>query len=89
MKSILLFLFAAIVLAGCQSGRVTGETVSSAAGKSYRNVTADELHGMLKSKDLPFVHGGHGEHGSFLPFHGAVRELRALRAQKEDCAELS
>jgi rhodanese-related sulfurtransferase len=54
MKKIILFLVAAVMLAGCQSKPVTGETVSVDGG-SYKNVSPDELNVMLKSKDFVFV----------------------------------
>jgi rhodanese-related sulfurtransferase len=54
MKKLILFLLVAIVLAGCQSKSVTGETVSVAGG-SYQSVTPDELNTMLKNKDFVFV----------------------------------
>ena len=52
-KFIFIFL-AAVVLVGCQSKSVSGETVM-AAGGSYQNITADELNAMLKNKDFVFV----------------------------------
>ena len=54
MKRLLLALIAVLLLAGCQSKAVTGETVS-AAGGSYKNVTAKELSTMLKDKDFVLV----------------------------------
>ncbi|MHB8779505.1 MAG: rhodanese-like domain-containing protein [Anaerolineales bacterium] len=54
MKKLVLLLLFAIVLAGCQSKPVTGETVS-AAGGSYQSVTPDELNTMLKNKDFVLV----------------------------------
>jgi rhodanese-related sulfurtransferase len=50
----LIFILLAIILAGCQSKTVTGETVT-AAGGSYQNVTPTELHTMLKNKDFVFM----------------------------------
>jgi rhodanese-related sulfurtransferase len=52
-KFILIFL-AAVILVGCQSKSVTGETVT-AAGGSYQNITSDQLNAMLKNKDFVFV----------------------------------
>jgi rhodanese-related sulfurtransferase len=43
-----------MVLVGCQSKSVTGETVA-AVGGSYQNITSDELNAMLKNKDFVFV----------------------------------
>ena len=54
MKKLIFILLAAVVLAGCQSKPVTGETVT-AAGGAYQNVTPDELNTMLKNKDFVFV----------------------------------
>jgi len=66
MKKIVFLLFAAILLAGCQSKPVTGETVTVAGG-SYRNVTADELNTMLKDKDFVFVN-------VHIPFAGNIAD---------------
>lgn len=54
MKRIALLILLVILLAGCQSTPVSGETVSVAGG-SYQNVTAKELNSMLKSKDFLFI----------------------------------
>jgi len=54
MKKLILFLLIVVILAGCQSKPVTGETVTLAGG-SYQNVTPDELNTMLKDKDFVFV----------------------------------
>ena len=54
MKKLIFILLAAVILAGCQSNPVTGETVT-AAGGAYQNVTPDELNTMLKNKDFVFV----------------------------------
>src|SRR3989304_8724268 len=54
MKKLIFILLAAVVLAGCQSKPVTGETVT-AAGGAYQNVTPDEFNTMLKNKDFVFV----------------------------------
>jgi len=59
-------LFAAVVLAGCQSKPVTGETVTVTGG-SYQNVSADGLHTMLKNKDFVFVN-------VHIPFEGDIAE---------------
>lgn len=50
----MLILLAAVILAGCQAGPVTGETVQVAGG-SYKNVTPTELNVMLKNKDFVFI----------------------------------
>ena len=50
----MLFLLSAVVLTGCQSKPVTGETVTVAGG-SYQNMAPTELNTMLKIKDFVFV----------------------------------
>ncbi len=54
MKKLIFTLLIAVVLVGCQSKSVTGETVAVTGG-SYQNISADELNTMLKSKDFTFV----------------------------------
>ena len=54
MKKLLFALLVVIILAGCQSRAVTGETIS-ATGGSYKNVTPKELSTMLKDKDFVLV----------------------------------
>jgi rhodanese-related sulfurtransferase len=54
MKKFILILLSVFILAGCQSKPATGETVTVAGG-SYKNISADELNAMLKSKDFVFV----------------------------------
>ena len=54
MKKILFLLLAALVLVGCQSNPITGETISTTAG-SYQNITPTELKTMLGSKDFVLV----------------------------------
>ena len=54
MKRIVLLILFVILLAGCQSQPVSGETISVTGG-SYQNVTAKELNSMLKSKDFVFI----------------------------------
>lgn len=53
-KIIPILLALAVLLAGCQSKPLSGETVTFTGG-SYKNVTADELHTMLKNKDFVFI----------------------------------
>jgi rhodanese-related sulfurtransferase len=43
-----------ILLAGCQSNSVTGETVMVSGG-SYQNASVTDLQTMLKNKDFIFV----------------------------------
>ena len=64
MKKIILFLLAVVVLVGCQSKPVTGETVT-VAGDSYQKITSDELNTMLKNKDFVFVN-------VHIPFEGNI-----------------
>jgi rhodanese-related sulfurtransferase len=59
-------LFVAILLAGCQSKPVTGETVT-ATGGSYQNVSANGLYTMLKNKDFVFVN-------VHIPFEGDIAD---------------
>jgi rhodanese-related sulfurtransferase len=47
-------LFAVTLLISCQGRPVTGETVESAGG-SYQNISSDELHTMLGSKDFVLI----------------------------------
>jgi phage shock protein E len=54
MKRAFLTLLAILLLVGCQSKAVSGETVS-AAGGSYKNVTPKELNSMMKNKDFVLV----------------------------------
>jgi rhodanese-related sulfurtransferase len=54
MKKSIFTLLAAVILAGCQTRPVTGETVIVAGG-SYQNVTPNGLSAMLKNKDFVFV----------------------------------
>ncbi len=54
MNRLLFAVLAVILLAGCQSKAVTGETVS-ATGGSYKNVTPKDLNTMLKDKDFVLV----------------------------------
>ena len=53
-KKFIYILIAAVILVGCQSKSVTGETVT-AVGGSYQNITSDELNAMLKNKEFVFV----------------------------------
>jgi rhodanese-related sulfurtransferase len=54
MKKSFLLLLGVMLLVGCQSKSVTGETVT-AVGGSYQNITSDELNAMLKNKDFVLV----------------------------------
>jgi len=66
MKKLIFILLAAVVLAGCQSKPVTGETVT-AAGGAYQNATPDELNTMLKNKDFVFIN-------VHIPFAGNIAD---------------
>jgi len=66
MKKLILLLLVAVVLAGCQSKTVAGETVTVTGG-SYQNITAAELNTILKSKDFTFIN-------VHIPFAGSIAE---------------
>src|SRR5512147_492070 len=87
MKRFVLFLLAAILLSSCQSKPVTGETVS-VDGKSYQNITAAELHTMLKNKDfilvnvhIPFA-GNLANTDLSIPYDQIEQKLSQLPADK-------
>ena len=63
-KKFIFILIAAVILVGCQSKSVTGETVT-AVGGSYQNITSAELNTMLKNKDFVFVN-------VHIPFDGNI-----------------
>ena len=65
-KNIIFIFLAAVILVGCQSKSVTGETVT-AAGVSYQNITSDELNTMLQDKDFVFVN-------VHIPFEGNIAD---------------
>jgi rhodanese-related sulfurtransferase len=50
----ILLLLTIIILAGCQSKSIAGETVTVSGG-SYQNITPVELNTMLKNKDFVFI----------------------------------
>lgn len=54
VKKIILLLLTIIILAGCQSKSVAGETVTVSGG-SYQNIIPVELNTMLKNKDFVFI----------------------------------
>lgn len=54
MKRIVLLILFVVLLSGCQSQPVSGETISVTGG-SYQNITAKESNSMLKSKDFVFI----------------------------------
>jgi len=66
MKTFFFLLLTTILFVSCQSKPVNGETVT-ADGGSYQNVTAAELHTMLKDKDFVFVN-------VHIPFAGNIAD---------------
>jgi rhodanese-related sulfurtransferase len=54
MKIFSFFVLVLLVLTGCQSKSVTGETVSISGG-SYRNASVVDLQEMVKNKDFVLV----------------------------------
>jgi len=66
MKKLFFTLLVAVVLVGCQSKTVAGETVMVTGG-SYQNITAAELNTILKSKDFTFVN-------VHIPFAGNIAD---------------
>ena len=66
MKRFILVLLSALILAGCQSKPVMGESVNVVGG-SYKNVTVNELNEMLKNKDFVFVN-------VHIPFAGNIAD---------------
>lgn len=66
MKKLILLFLSVVVLVGCQSKSVTGETVTVTGG-SYQNVAPAELNTMLKSKDFVFVN-------VHIPFAGNIAD---------------
>jgi rhodanese-related sulfurtransferase len=54
MKKIFFLLLMLLLLAGCQSKSVSGETVTVSGG-SYKNVSVADLQIMLKNKDFVLV----------------------------------
>jgi phage shock protein E len=83
MKKFILFLMVAIVLAGCQSKPVTGETVSVDGG-SYRNISADELKGndfVFINVHIPFA-GNIAGTDLFIPYDQIEQNLSQLPADK-------
>jgi len=54
MKKLIPILLCGLILAGCQSKPVTGETVTVAGG-TYNNVSPNELNVMLDNKDFVLI----------------------------------
>lgn len=87
MKKILFFLFAVLILVGCQSKPITGETISTIGG-SYENITPTELKSMLGSKDfvllnvhVPFA-GNIPDTDLSIPYNEIEPNLSQLPANK-------
>jgi phage shock protein E len=87
MKKILFFLFTVLMLVGCQSKPITGETISTNGG-SYQNVIPTELKTMLGSKDfilinvhIPFAGNIPGTDLS-IPYNEIEQNLDQLPADK-------
>lgn len=88
MKKLISILLAVVILAGCQSKPVTGETVT-AAGGSYKNVSPDDLNAMLKNKDFVFINvhipfaGDIAETDLSIPYDEIGQNLSQLPADKD------
>ena len=54
MKKISFVFLVILILVGCQTKPIAGETVTSAEA-TYQNVTPNELQSMLKNEDFAFV----------------------------------
>jgi phage shock protein E len=87
MKPFFFFFLAVLIIAGCQSTPVTGETVTTAEG-SYQNITPAELQTMLKERDfvlinvhIPFAGNIPGTDLS-IPYDEIGRNLSELPADK-------
>jgi hypothetical protein len=94
MKKFFFLLLTTILLIGCQSKPVNGETVT-ADGGSYQSVTAAELHTMLKDKDFVFVNvhiplaGNIADTDLSIPYDQIDENLSQLPSDKTRCALLS
>ena len=64
MKKLVFILITVLVLTGCQSKPLTGETIAVGNG-SYKNVSSSELNAMLKNKDFVFIN-------VHIPFEGNI-----------------
>ena len=87
MNKSLVLLLAVLVLVGCQSKSITGETSSTTDG-SYQNITPTELGTMLGSKDfvlvnvhIPFAGNIPGTDVS-IPYNEIEQNLDQLPADK-------
>jgi rhodanese-related sulfurtransferase len=66
MKKLFCLLLISVLLAGCQSEPITGETVATDGG-SYQQLTALELRAMLKNKDFVLIN-------VHIPFAGNIAD---------------
>ncbi|MCX6056638.1 MAG: rhodanese-like domain-containing protein [Chloroflexi bacterium] len=64
MKKLTFILLAFLVIAGCQSKSITGETITLDGG-FYKNVSPAELNTMLKTRDFVFIN-------VHIPFEGNI-----------------
>ena len=87
MKPFFFFFFTLLLIAGCQSTPITGETVTTAEG-SYQNITPAELQTMLKERDfvlinvhIPFT-GNLPDTDLSIPYNEIDRNLSELPADK-------
>jgi rhodanese-related sulfurtransferase len=87
MKPFFFFFFTLLLIAGCQSTPVTGETVTVSEG-SYQNITPAGLQTMLKERDfvlinvhIPFAGNIPGTDLS-IPYDEIGRNLSELPADK-------
>jgi phage shock protein E len=87
MKPFFFFFFAVLLIAGCQSTPVTGETVTTAEG-SYQNITPAGLQAMLKERDFVLINvhipfsGNLPETDLFIPYNEIGLNLSELPADK-------
>ena len=54
MRNLVLVVITVLVLAGCQSKPVTGDTVATGSG-SYKSISSEELNTMLAEKDFVLI----------------------------------
>ena len=87
MKPFFFFFFTLLLIAGCESTPVTGETVTTAEG-SYQNITPAGLQTMLKERDfvlinvhIPFA-GNLPDTDLSIPYNEIDRNLSELPADK-------
>ena len=64
MKKLTFILLAFLLIAGCQSKSITGETIPLDGG-FYKNVSPAELNTMLKTRDFVFIN-------VHIPFEGNI-----------------